>query len=233
MTIENTEWADYDNRQTFDYILDQLAPYGFTDESWGNDACPKITLLGDAYHEHDINLFVGWKDGGTNLVHLGIQGRYTLSMDSNFQRSLGENPDTPFYSGDDVEELLRVAKMIKPAQDTYRVLLQRGYEVTDTGGGCKAWIKSFGRHYVMVTDDGGGDCSFITTFEGINGKPSLSVDGLVSVGVYDSGSPIADDPNSESDADFFVVMGEPELLNHRLEKAEALAISEEEKTKSE
>ena len=230
MTIENTQWADYDNRQTFDYILDQLEPYGFTDESWGNDACPKITLLGDAYHEHDINLFVGWKDEETNLAMLASKDALYLSMDCNFLHSLGDSPLTPFYSGNDVEELLRFAKMIKPAQDTYRVLLQRGYEVTDTGGGCKAWIKSFGRHYVMVTDDGGADCSFITTFEGINGEPNLSVDRFVSVGVYDSGSPIADDQDSDSDADFFVAMGNENLLNERLERAENLAISEEEKT---
>ena len=222
MSIDNTQWANYDNRQTFDYILQQLRPWGYTDESWGNDACPKITLLGDAMHEHDINIFIGWKDPEMNETHLSDSDAFSINMDCNFQRELGCDPFRCFYKGNSVEQLIKVAKQIAPAQETYTELLQQGYEIISTGGGCTAWAKEFDDYHVMVTGDAQAHL-----IEMIDDEESVSVDEVVCIGVYDDGSPIwgAGDEKAEDGSDIhsWVRVGDRKGLAASLEVAETIA----------
>lgn len=220
MSIENTQWSDYDNRQTFDFILQQLRPWGYTDESWGNDACPKISLLGDAYHEHDVNLFVGWKDEKMNETHLSGSCQFALNMDNNLQYQLGEDPFRCFYLGDSVQQLIKIAKKVAPAQETYSELLQRGYDVISTGGGCTAWGKLFGDRLVTVTGD--SQASLITFTDD---EKWVEVDELVTIGVYDQGAPIwGDGTDLDGSANYsWVRVGDRKSLTESLKIAETVA----------
>lgn len=223
MSIDNTQWADYDNRKTFDFILQQLRPWGYTDESWGNDACPKITLLGDAMKaSNDINLFVGWKDPEMNAAHLSDDDQFALSMDCNFQRALGCEPFRCFYKGNSVEQLIKVAKQIAPAQETYNELIQQGYEINYTGGGCYEWAKEFGDYCVTVTGD--GYAHFISM---VDDEESVSVDEVLSIGITENGSHYwgAGNDNAEDGSDIhsWVRVGDRKGLAASLEVAETIA----------
>ena len=222
MSIDNTQWADYDNRKTFDFILQQLRPWGYTDESWGNDACPKITLLGDAMHEHDINIFIGWEDPEMNATHLSDSYKFVISMDENFMRALGQNPFTCFYKGDSVRQLIKIAKQIAPAQETYTELLQQGYEINYTGGGCYEWAKEFGDYCVTVTGDG-----FAHLISRIEDTEEVAVDEVISIGITENGAHYwgAGNDNAEDGSDLhsWVRVGDRKGLAGSLEVAETIA----------
>jgi hypothetical protein len=207
MSIDNTQWANYEHRKAFDAILRALAPYGYTDESWGDDAGPKITLLGDAYHEHDINLFVG----GDSVEKAREDTTFYLYQDHNFLSEMCCGHHSPFYSGDDINEVIRIAKLIAPAQESYAQLLQAGYRIENTGGGCTAWHKEFGDCTVMVTGD--GQANFI---EMDLETDDVQVDELVCIGVHDGAG--------TGDEDFaFVRVGDHRGLAKSLEDAETVA----------
>ena len=210
MSIDNTQWANYEHRQAFDQILKALRPYGYTDESHQDDAGPKLSLLGHPYHEHDIYLLVGGE--GSN------EFCFYLSQDHEFLSALGCGHHHTFYAGDDIDEVIRIAKLIAPAQETYTQLLKAGYRITNTGGGCTAWYKDFGPDYrVMVTADGQANL-----IEMDLESESVQVDELLSIGVYHDGAPIwgagADDESMS-----WVRVGDHRGLAGSLEVAEIVA----------
>ena len=210
MSIDNTQWANYEHRQAFDAILRALAPYGYTDESWGNDAGPKITLLGDAYYEHDINLFVGGE--GSN------EFCFYLYQDRDFLREMGCEHCHTFYAGNDIQEVIRIAKLIAPAQESYTQLLQAGYRIENTGGGCTAWAKDFGDCTVMVTGD--GQANFI---EMDLDSESVQVDELLSIGVTDRDLYCVWGAGTDDEAMSCVRVGDYRGLAGSLEVAETVA----------
>jgi hypothetical protein len=210
MTIDNTQWANYEHRKAFDQVLTALRPYGYTDEAWGNDAGPKITLLGDAYHEHDINLFVGGE-------HDSKEGLFFLYQDHNFLYEMGCGHHSPFYAGDDINEVIRIAKLIAPAQETYTQLLQAGYRIENTGGGCTAWAKDFDGYTVMVTGDGQANLIEMDLDGGVY------VDELVCIGVTDRDLCCVWGAGTDDEAMSWVRVGDHRGLAGSLEVAETVA----------
>lgn len=47
--------CDYDNHERFNYVLGKLLPFGVSDTSWKNDACPSIGV-------GNVRLFVNYSD---------------------------------------------------------------------------------------------------------------------------------------------------------------------------
>lgn len=214
MSIENTQWADYDNIHAFKTILSALRPWGYTDESWGNDACPKICLLGDSDREQDINIFVGFQDTAFNDAEVGSM-MYYVSHNDDFAYDLGI-PHV-YYGGNSITQVIAVAKALTAAQETYSELLGLGYQIISTGGGCTAWAKDLGEATVTVNCD-----SSAVLTEEYASMPRSSE--LVSIGVYDSeGSPVwGDGTDLDGSAGYsFVRIGDRRGL------ADSLTIAEE------
>ncbi len=214
MSIANTQWENYDNIDAFKTILNALRPWGYTDESWGNDACPKICLLGDAMNEQNITIFVGFQDTAFNDAEVGSM-MYYVSHNDDFAYDLGI-PHV-YYGGNSITQVIAVAKAISAAQETYSELLGNGYKIISTGGGCTAWAKELGEAMVTVNCD-----SSAVLTEEYASMPRSSE--LVSIGVYDSeGSPVWGDGTDldGSEGYSFVRIGDRRGL------AESLAIAEE------
>lgn len=222
MSIDNTQWANYDNRKVFDHVLQQLRPWGYTDESNGNDAAPKICLLGDAMHEHDILIFIGSDDPEMGEAFFtDFSGKFVITQDANFLTDLGQRP-RDFYQGDSVGQLIKLAKQIAPAQETYSELYQLGYEIISTGGGFTSWAKSFGDYCVTVTGDG-----FAHLISRIEDTDELEVDEVVCLGVSERGSHYwgagEERVDDGSDMHSWVRVGDRRGLAASLEVAETIA----------
>ena len=79
MTRE-TVFPDYDNAPLFDAILARLAPFGFVDSSYGNDACPSMTreLKSDKF----ISVFVDYVHGTEHNLAPDAPRVYLLEPDA-------------------------------------------------------------------------------------------------------------------------------------------------------
>lgn len=185
MSIDNTQWADYDNREEFDRILATLSGWGFVDSSWGNDCFPSISFLGDGTNYFEIRVWVAHKDPANRVD-------YGNSTDENTPQFLIQSiwdeckavsgfvnryNDT-FYEGEDVGRVISVCTKLSPVYRVYSELVGRGYEVISTGGGADIWAKDFGDHTVMAGDSLTGNLA--ETHEGINGE--IVIDAMNAIG---------------------------------------------------
>tara|TARA_R110002050_G_scaffold247314_1_gene385104 strand:+ start:174 stop:509 length:336 start_codon:yes stop_codon:yes gene_type:complete len=60
MAQYKTEFADFDNGAAFDKILNAVAPHGFKDLSWHNDAMPSMSM--DCGNGFSLVIRVDYKD---------------------------------------------------------------------------------------------------------------------------------------------------------------------------
>jgi len=83
-----TEHPAYDNGKAFEHAAEELAQYGFTDQSWHNDACPSlycpinhddenyVTLWVD-YHKPAMREFEEWSEFAVSVYKDGNQTEYS------------------------------------------------------------------------------------------------------------------------------------------------------------
>lgn len=159
MSIENTQWANYDNRQTFDRLLATLSPWGFVDSSYGNDCFPSISFLGDGTNYFHIRVWVAHQDS-LNRVDYGNstdENTPQFVVESNWEEcdaviGFRDHYTDTFYEGEEIDRVISVCTKIAPIFEIYAELVGRGYEVISTGGGCDIWAKDFGDHTVYAGD---------------------------------------------------------------------------------
>lgn len=181
MSIENTQWADYDNRQTFDQLLQTLAPWGFVDSCYGNDCFPSISFLGHADKYFGIRIWVAHQDR-LNRVDYGnstTEETPQFVVESDFgdcDAVLGfhELFSETYYEGEEIWSVISVCTKLSPVYTMYTELVDRGFEVCSTGGGCSIWSKDIGDHTVWA-----GESLTANMVE-----TSMDTDGYISVETY-------------------------------------------------
>lgn len=185
MSIENTQWADYDNREEFDRLLNTLSGWGFVDSSYGNDCFPSISFLGDATNYFHIRIWVAHQDP-LNRVDYGNSTDETTPqfvVESNFDEcdavaGFRNRYNDTFYEGEDVWRVISVCTQLAPIFTIYTELVSRGYRVDSTGGGCDIWAKDFGDQTVYAGDSLTGNLA--ETTEGVNGE--IVIDAMNEIG---------------------------------------------------
>ena len=185
MSIENTQWANYDNREEFDRLLNTLSGWGFVDSSWGNDCFPSISFLGDATNYFHIRIWVAHQDP-LNRVDYGNstdESTPQFVVESNFDEcdavsGFRNHYNDTFYEGEDVWRVISACTQLAPIFTIYTELVSRGYAVISTGGGADIWAKDFGDHTVFAGDSLTGNLA--ETTEGVNGE--IVIDALNEIG---------------------------------------------------
>lgn len=185
MSIDNTQWSDYDNRQTFNQLLATLSPWGFVDSSWGNDCFPSISFLGDAENYFHIRIWVAHQDP-LNRVDYGNstdENTPQFVVESNFEEcdavvGFRNRYNDTFYEGEDVWRVISVCTQLAPIFTIYTELVSRGYSLHSTGGGCDIWAKDFGDQTVYAGDSLTGNLA--ETHEGVNGE--IVIDAVNEIG---------------------------------------------------
>lgn len=185
MSIENTQWANYDNRAEFDRLLNTLSGWGFVDSSYGNDCFPSISFLGDGTNYFHIRIWVAHKDP-LNRVDYGNstdENTPQFVVESNFDECKSvsgfySHYNDTFYEGEDVFDVISACTRLAPIFEIYLELVGRGYEVVSTGGGCDIWAKDFGDQTVWAGDSLTGNLA--ETTEGVNGE--IIIDAVNEIG---------------------------------------------------
>jgi hypothetical protein len=188
MSIQNTQWADYDNRYAFDLLLSTLSGWGYVDTSYQGDCFPSISYIGDGDNNFGVRIWVAHKSP-LNRVDYGnstTEETPQFSVHSQFDDCdavLGYREDfnETYYEGEDIGRVVSVCTAIAPVYHVYSELVGRGYAVQSTGGGCTTWSKDFGKHNVCVGESLSANHITVTNDHGIVVTP----DQETGITVYD------------------------------------------------
>ena len=190
MSIENTQWANYDNRAEFDRLLNTLSGWGFVDSSYCDDCFPSISFLGDGTNYFHIRVWVAHQDP-LNRVDYGNstdETRPQFVVESNFDECKSvsgffSHYNDTFYEGEDVFRVISVCTQLSPIFSIYSELVYRGYQVISTGGGCDIWAKDFGDQTVYAGDSLTGNLA--ETTEDVNGEIVIDATNEIGFSVID------------------------------------------------
>ena len=110
----HNQFPDFDDKEGFNKLLNELDKYGFEDECWHNEAMPHVCKMipTEKYPDRSMRVWMDWKDHNwSDWYHNLKEGQTYYRFNVHLQGEYGDSDTTEFQK--DFETMEDVLKFVK------------------------------------------------------------------------------------------------------------------------